>query len=59
MLEQNFSRVGGKKDEVSEEDTDSDEKVEKSPLVKESDSVHSLWATGRHNCDGLLVLVKV
>ena len=59
MLEQNFSRVGGKKDEESEEGTDSDERVEKSPLVKESDSVHSLWATGRHNCDGLLVLVKV
>ena len=52
MLQQNFSRIGPKRDEDSEE-------TEESPLVKESDCVHSLWATGRHNCDGLLVLVKV
>ena len=62
LLQQNFSRVGGKKDEESkesEESEESEERVEESPLVKESDSVHTLWATGRHNCDGLLVLVKV
>lgn len=54
--------MGGKKDEEnkeSEESEESEERVEESPLVKESDSVHTLWATGRHNCDGLLVLVKV
>ena len=59
MLQQNFSRVGGKKVEESEENEESEEKVEESPLVKESESVHTLWATGRHNCDGLLVLVQV
>ena len=47
LLSQNFHVIGKGKGE------------EEVPLVKDSDSVYSLWATGRQNCNGMAVVIKV
>lgn len=49
LLQANFSLVGdnGEGEEPTEEH-----------VVKESDSVFTLWASGRHSCNGMLVQMK-
>ena len=45
LLTKNFEVVGKGDEEI--------------PLVKESDAAFSLWATGRQNCNGMAVVIKV
>ena len=50
MLEHHFSIVGD--DGMSKE-------PQSGVLVKESESVYTLWCTGRQCCEGMLVELKV
>lgn len=50
LLESNFSVVG---------DDGSSEEPQQGILVKESESLYTLWCTGRVGCDGLLVEIKL
>ena len=40
-------------------DDGSSEEPQQGVLVKESESLYTLWCTGRAGCDGLLVEIKV
>lgn len=50
LLESNFSVVG---------DDGSSEEPQQGILVKETESLYSLWCTGRVGCDGMLVEIKL
>ncbi|XP_068716118.1 PAT complex subunit CCDC47-like [Montipora foliosa] len=50
LLESNFSIVG---------DDGSTDEPQQGVLVKESESLYSLWCTGRVGCDGMLVEIKL
>ncbi|KAM7448211.1 Coiled-coil domain-containing protein 47 [Porites harrisoni] len=50
LLESNFSIVG---------DDGSSDEPQQGVLVKESESLYTLWCTGRAGCDGMLVEIKL
>ena len=62
VLKQNFYQIGTKKKKKTDDPSEkeyNEENENKEVLVHESDSVFSLWVTGRQNCDGMAILIKV
>ena len=60
MLRGNFALVG----EVKEEEGEGEEEEEiegegDGKLIKESDDVYTVWASGRINCENFLAQIKV
>ena len=57
MLRSNFALVGEVQEEEEEEEEEEGEGDGK--LIKESDDVYTVWASGRINCDNFLAQLKV
>ena len=62
MLRSNFALVGEVQEEEGEGEEEEEEEKEgegDGKLIKESDDVYTVWASGRINCDNFLALLKV
>lgn len=64
ILRSNFALVGEVKEEEEGEEGEEEEEEEKEgegdgKLIKESDDVFSVWASGRINCENFLAQIKV
>jgi hypothetical protein len=62
-LERNFAVVGddGTTAEIpaAKANPDSSANTETGPLIKDSENCYALWCTGRQQCDGLLIQLKL
>ena len=66
LLRSNFALVGEMKEEEEgegegegEDDEEEKEGEGDGKLIKESDDVYTVWASGRINCDNFLAQIKV
>lgn len=61
LLERNFTVVGddGNSPDVPINKINSESVSETGPLIKDSENCYALWCTGRQQCDGLLIQLKL
>ena len=59
MLRSNFALVGEVQEEEGEGEEEEEEGEGDGKLIKESDDVYTVWASGRINCDNFLAQLKV